>query len=102
MLLRNGYKYITTKFQILNYLRLRAKTFAMGGSYKTICPLGKGNFGVVRKMLHEPSGKELAVKSIPYTFNSQDEEQQVCDRADSTFHQQSKSFHLEKYQAMLW
>ena len=40
MLLRNGYKYIMTKFQILNYRRLRAKTFAMGGSYKTICPLG--------------------------------------------------------------
>ena len=61
-------------------IKLNGTTYNCTASdFKTICPLGKGNFGVVRKMLHEPTGKELAVKSIPYTFNSPDEQQKMRD-----------------------
>ncbi|GBN52078.1 Dual specificity mitogen-activated protein kinase kinase 6 [Araneus ventricosus] len=46
---------------------------------EAICELGRGAYGIVEKMLHRPSGTEMAVKRITATVNNEEQKRLLMD-----------------------
>lgn len=50
-----------------------------GADLKKIAQLGRGSYGVVDKMAHVPSGKEMAVKQIRFQVSSKEDQRLLMD-----------------------